>query len=317
MDLSRTALVLANIVRSGSVLALFAFGALFTSPAAAKVKVAATLPSLAAIAAEVGGAHVEVEALSSPHQDPHYVDPRPSIVVKLARADLLVVNGLELEQAWLGPVLLQSRNSRIAPGGPGYLDASVVVDRKDVPHGHVDRSMGDIHPGGNPHFLFDPRQGARVAEAIGHKLAHVDGRHAAEYTKSAAALAARLRAYADEEEQRFARLPKEKRKVVSYHDSLVYLYGWLGLEPVATIEPRPGIPPDPGHVAKVMKTMKAEGAVVVVQEEFYPSSTSSTLARLTGGQLVTLDGGARFEKQQLYLDHVKHNAKELYEALSR
>ncbi len=296
---------------------LVAGAALASPPVDAKVKVAATLPSLAAIAAEVGGDHVEVESLSSAQQDPHYVDPRPSIVIKLARADLLVVNGLELERSWLAPVLLQSRNGRIAVGSAGYFDASLVVKRLGVPQGAVDRSMGDVHPGGNPHFLFDPRQGARVADALGKKLAEIDAEHAADYAKNAAALAASLRAYADEERQRFAALPASRRKVVSYHESLAYLYDWLALERVATLEPRPGIPPDPGHVAKVLKRMKAEGAAVIVQEEFYPASTSSTLSRLAGGRVVKLFGGARFDDDQTYLAHLKQNAEALHDALSR
>lgn len=307
--------------RSLSSLALLALSTLpvLLAPgqALAKVKVAATLPSLAAIAAEVGGPHVEVRALASPHQDPHAVDPRPSLVVELARADLLLVNGLSLEAPWLDPIVLQSRNARIAKGSAGYFDASTVVDRFGVPSGPVDRSMGDIHPGGNPHFLFDPRQGARVVEAIAQRLAALDEKNAAQYAERGAALAARLRAYAEEERARFARLPAEKRKVVSYHESLVYLYDWLGLERVATVEPRPGIPPDPGHVARVLKTMKAAKATVVVQEAYYPTSTSSTLARLAGGTLVSLEGGTRFQDGQRYLDHLKHNTEALHAALSR
>lgn len=302
---------------STSSLALLALLLLLPAPALAKLKVSATLPSLAALAAEIGGPHVEVTALSSAHQDPHGVDPRPSLVVKLARADLLLVNGLELERAWLQPLLVQSRNGRIAPGAAGHLDASTVVERLGVPSGPVDRSMGDVHPGGNPHFLLDPRQGARVAEAIARKLAALDEEHASHYAASGAALAARLRAYADEERARFARLPPERRKVVSYHESLVYLYAWLGLERVATVEPRPGIPPDPAHVARVLQTMKGAGAAVVVQEEYYPKGTSSTLARLAGGSLVVLDGGARHDRGQRYLDHLRHNAEVLHAALSR
>lgn len=299
-------------------LALFSLPLLLAPSAAlAKLKVVATLPSLAAIADEIGGSHVEVRALASPHQDPHAVDPRPSLVVDLSRADLLLVNGLSLEGPWLDPLVLQSRNARIAKGGAGYLDASTVVERRGVPSGPVDRSMGDVHPGGNPHFLFDPRQGARVAEAIAQKLGSLDEKNAPEYARRGAVLASRLRAYAEEERARFARLPAEKRKVVSYHESLVYLYDWLGLDAVATVEPRPGIPPDPAHVARVLQTMKAARARVVVQEAYYPTSTSSTLARLAGGALVTLEGGARFADGQRYLDHLKHNAEALHAALSR
>lgn len=302
-----------------SPLSLLALGLLLvaSSTSAAKVKVTATLPSLAALAQDVGGPHVEVEVLASPHQDPHYVDPRPSYVLHLAKADLLVVNGLELEAAWLAPLLVQSRNPKIQLGNAGYLDASLVVARQQVPQGGIDRSQGDIHPGGNPHFLFDPRQAERIAQELGRRLALIDPAHGAEFEQRASDLIVKLHDFADAQRARFAALPAARRKVVSYHSSLVYLYDWLGLVEIATIEPKPGIPPTPAHVAHVLKTMKANGTRLIVQEEYYPKSTSSTLAQLAGGAIVLLDGGAHHREGQSYLDHTQKNVEALYAALSR
>lgn len=256
--------------------------------AAAKLSVAATLPGLAAIAREVGGPDVEVVALSSPQQDPHFVDPRPDRVVTLNRADLLVVNGLELELGWLPPLLAAARNPALAPGGRGHLDASTLVRRREVPTGPVDRAQGDVHPGGNPHFLFDPAAAAAVARGVGERLATLDPTHGADYRARAAALAGRLEALAAETAARFRALPAEARRVVVYHRSFPYLEAWLSLERVAEVEPKPGVSPDPAHVAKVLQAMRARSARVILQEDFYPTGTSKTLAGLAGARLVVL-----------------------------
>ena len=284
---------------------------------AAPLKVVATLPSLAALAAEVGGPLVQVEALSSPRQDPHYVDARPSLILQLNRADMLVQNGLELEVGWLPPLLLQARNPKISPGAPGFFDASQHVHLLQVPLGAVSRRQGDIHPGGNPHFLFDPRAAASIAEALGQRLAEVDAAHAETYRNNAAVLVKRLRALAAEEAAKFAALPAAKRRLCVYHESLVYVLDWLGLQEVATVEPRPGIPPDPQHVAAVLQTMRGGGVHVLAQEEFYPQNTSKTLAELAKARLVVLPGGTRFSEGQHYADHARALADTLFAAFSQ
>jgi len=284
---------------------------------AAPVKVVATLPSLAALAAEVGGPLVQVQALSSPRQDPHYVDARPSLVLLLNRADVLVMNGIELEAGWLPPLLLQARNPKIAPGSLGLFDASRFVHLQQVPQGPVSRREGDIHPGGNPHFLLDPRAAASIAEGLARRLAEVDAIHAETYRNSASELAKRLRSLAQEEAARFSRLPAPQRRVCVYHASLVYLLDWLSLEQVATLEPRPGIAPDPQHVAAVLQTMRATGTRVLAQEEFYPQSTSKTLVQLAKARLAVLPGGARFGEGQRYGDHARALAAALYAAVTQ
>lgn len=283
----------------------------------ARLEVVATLPDLAALAREVGGDAVAVTALVDPNEDPHYVDPKPSLVLPLNRADLLIVNGLELEVGWLPPLQVAARNGNIQTGADGYFDASSVVDRLNVPGGKVDRAQGDIHPGGNPHFVFDPRAAARIATALGDRMARLDPTHAEQYRANAKALHDRLDDLAERERARFAALPASQRQVVIYHDSLPYLADWLGLTPVAFVEPRPGIPPTPPHVAKVLQRMKKAEARVILQEAFYPKKTSETLARLAGGRVVVLEGGARFGAGDTYSARITRVAEAIHAALSR
>lgn len=263
-----------------------------STPAQARLDVVTTLPDLAALAREVGGDAVQVTALVATTQDPHYVDPRPSYVLALNQAALVVVNGLELESAWLDPLLLQARNPAILKGGSGYVDASTAVARLEVP-ASIDRSQGDIHPGGNPHYLFDPRAGAAVAGLLAQRFAAADPAQAAGYAERGQALQKRLLTLAAAQRARFDTLPAERRRVVVYHQSLTYLFDWLGLQQVITVEPKPGISPDPAHTAKVLQAMKAGTIKVILQEAFYPAKISETLTKLVGGQVVRLAGGAR------------------------
>jgi zinc/manganese transport system substrate-binding protein len=284
-------------------------------PALAKLDVVATVPDLGAIARAVGGDLVNVTTLVDPGQDPHYVDARPNLLLPLNKARLLVVNSLELEVGWLPPMLVSARNARIQPGADGHFDASTVVDRLEVPAGNIDRSQGDIHPGGNPHYGLDPRAGRKVALALGQRLGQLDPGNAPAYAANAQKLAQQLDALAQAQATRFRALPAEKRRVVPYHRSLPYLLDWLGLEAVAHVEPRPGIQPDPAHVSGVMKVMKAQGVRVILQEEYYPRKTSETLARLAGARLVVLPGGTR--PGQTYPEHLLEIAEGIHAAISQ
>jgi len=292
--------------------------AALAEPAVAKVEIVATLPDLAALAAEVGGELVDVTALARPTEDPHYVDPKPSLLLPLSRADMLILNGLELEVGWLPPLLVNARNGEIQPGGRGYLDASTLVQTKlQVPAGRIDRAQGDIHPGGNPHFTHDPRRAAEIAVGIGERLALVDPDHAATYQQNAARVATGLRRLAAAQRKRFADLPAAKRRVVVYHDSWVYLVDWLGLDQVATVEEKPGIAPSPAHVARVLSTMKSQSARLILQEEYYPRSTSATLSKLAKGELTVLRGGVHFERGETYGEHTQEIADLLHDALTK
>ncbi len=240
--------------------------------ALADVRVVATLPALGALVSDVGGEHVEVTTLASVSEDPHYVEARPDFILALSRADLVVAVGMELEVGWLPTLRQQARNPAIT-GGNGYFEAASAITAMNVPTS-LDRAQGDVHPGGNPHFIYDARAMAQVARALGERLAVLDPTQADAYRAGGEATARSLEAMAAEQEARFAALPSTSRTIAAYHDSFPYLMDWLGLRQVATVEPRPGIPPTPSHTASVVSTMRSESARVLLQESFYPSSTS-------------------------------------------
>jgi zinc/manganese transport system substrate-binding protein len=300
-------------------LSLLTLGLVWPGAALAKLGVVATLPDLACVCREVGGPDVEVTALSVPTQDPHFVDARPSLVLPLNRADLLVLTGLQLEIGWLPNLITGSRNSRIQPGGPGsqngYFDASTVVSLKQVPAQAINRSMGDIHPGGNPHYMIDPREAARVARALAERMGQLDPPHRAGYTARAAAFATACNQLAAKEIGRFAALPADRRKVVVYHQSMIYLLDWLGVEQSDTLEPKPGIPPAPDHVVAVIQRMRQEHVPLVLYEDYRPRAVGELVASKTGAKLVVIPGGPDFDGGQRYLDYVQVVTHKLFTGL--
>ncbi|APR79072.1 Zinc ABC transporter, periplasmic-binding protein ZnuA [Minicystis rosea] len=283
--------------------------------AEAAVVVVTTTPDLAAIARHVGGGAVEVKSLALATQDPHFVDARPNLALLLNKADLLVVQGLDLEVGWLPVLQTGARNPKIQTGADGYLDASTFVTPLDAPSGTVSRAQGDIHPGGNPHYLQDPRNGAKVGRAIAARLGKIDPANAVGYDerasqleKDAASLAARLASKA-------AAIDVAKRKVVVYHRSWSYLQTWLGLTEVGAIEPKPGIPPDPAHIARLLVTMKALGARAILAETYHPQSAPKLLAEKSGAALLVLPGGTGDGER--YLDHVQQVAERTLASIAR
>lgn len=283
--------------------------------AVADLNVVATLPDLAAVAKQVGGEHARVTSLSSSHENPHYVDARPNLIVALNRADLLIVNGLELEIGWLPPLQTQARNSKVIVGGNGYMDVSSHVALLEVPTERIDRAMGDIHPGGNPHFTYDPRAVADIAGAVARKMGELDPANAATYRKNGEEFQQALRDYAAAQTERFSKLPAEKRQVVVYHEAFPYLLDWLRLTRVESIEPKPGVAPSPAHAAKVLQAIKAHHVPVILQQEYYPRNVAKTLADKSGAKLVVVDGATRFEEGESYLDFIKNATEALYAAL--
>jgi zinc/manganese transport system substrate-binding protein len=282
-----------------------------TGAALADAKVVATVPSLAAIAKEIGGKKVKVTALTLPSQDPHFVDAKPSLVLKLNKADLLIAVRLDLEVGWLPALQTQARNADIQQGGAGFLDCSTVVDVQGG--GSADRAQGDVHPVGNPHYLYDPRQAAKCARAIGAALAAVDPDNKAHYAKGTAAFVNRLDEARDGWEARMASY--RGAKIVTYHKSMTYLIDWLGLDEIATLEPKPGIPPTAKHVAAVLKAAKKAGVKVVLQESYYPDKTGKLCAKKLGGSVVKLPGGANVKKGQTYVEHLDEFLDDLEGAL--
>ncbi len=291
---------------------VFALGC-STSDALARPLIVTTLPDLAAIAREVGGDDVEVRSLVEPTEDPHYVDPRPSFVLTLSKADALVFNGLDLEIGWLPPLLVNSRNAMVQPGGLGHIDASALAGELERgASGKVDRAMGDIHPGGNPHFTWSPRALGKIARGLAGRFVLLDPARASAYVARADKLIAALNALEEKARARFDKLPN--RQVVVYHDSLIYLVKWLGLEQVATVEHKPGIKPSPGHVADVLKLMKSRSVKLILQEEWHPDAPSDTLATLAKGRLLRLSGGTR--PNQTLVSHLEEVANAVYDALA-
>lgn len=268
--------------------------------AQAKVNVVATLPDFGAVAREIGGGEVSVKVLARPTQDPHFVDARPSLMLDVANADLVILNGLELEIGWLPPLLNGSRNPKVQPGQAGYLDASTLITPRDVPREKLDRSMGDIHPGGNPHYMLDPRNGLRVAKGISERLSQLDPSHAKEYAANLARFTSTLQARIAQWSQALA--PYKGTDVVAYHKSWIYFVEWAGLDEVAFVEPKPGLPPSAGHVANVLGVMKARHVPLILQEEWYPAATSEQLARLSGAKLARVPGETK--DGQSYADHL-------------
>ena len=283
------------------------------APAHAALAVVATVPDLAALAREIGGPHVKVSALSLATQDPHFVDARPSATLELNRADLLLAVGMDLEIGWLPRLQTGARNPRVQRSGRGYLECAQLVSALDVPTTRVDRSMGDIHPGGNPHYLHDPRRALACARGIAGRMAELDPAHAAAYRASLDGFERRLAARRAEWERRLA--PYRGKPIITYHKSWTYLTTWLGLEEIAYLEPKPGIRPSPTHVAAVIRAGKQRGVKVVLQEIYYPSNTGALVAKQLGARLLAAPGGADFGAGQGYIERMDALVGQLESAL--
>jgi zinc/manganese transport system substrate-binding protein len=283
------------------------------SLAHAELEVIATTPDLANLAAAVGGRRVHVQALALPTQDPHWVDARPSLVLQLSRADLLLSIGAELEIGWLPTLLVGSRNGRVQRGSPGFLEAAQLVDLLERPTGKVDRSQGDIHPSGNPHFLFDPRRAERVAVGIGKRLAEIDPEGRATYLENTTRFVQTLRQARQRWEERLSKA--RGREVLTFHRSLSYLADWLGLIVVDYLEPKPGVPPNPRHVAQLIARCKEHPVSALLQESWYPSSTSELFAAQTQVALAILPGASDFPGGQSYVSFLERIVEQLEAAL--
>jgi len=273
-------------------LALAAMAA--AAPARAAVNVVTTTADLADLAAQVGGDRVKVESLARGYQDPHYVEAKPSFILRLAKADLLVVVGRELEIGWLPPLVQQSRNARIQPGASGYLDASLTARILEIPTGQITRAMGDVHPQGNPHYWLDPGNGRHIAKAVADKLSRMAPGDAAYFASRYAEFDRRLA----EAEKRWDALmaPYRGLKIVTYHRSWANLTDRFGLNVIGYVEPRPGIPPSPAHTLDLIAEMKRQGVKILVVEPYFDLKTPNSIARETGAQVVVLPPSVGGEK---------------------
>ena len=256
------------------------------APARAAVNVMASTEDLADLARQVGGDKVKVEAIARGYQDPHFVEAKPSFILKLAKADLLIAVGRELEIGWLPPLIQQSRNAKVQPGAEGYLDASLTAKILEIPTGQITRAMGDVHPQGNPHYWLDPGNGRHIAKAIVDKLSKMDAADAAYFQSRYADFDKRL---AEAEKRWDAQMaPYKGLKIVTYHRSWPNFTDRFGLDVMGYVEPRPGIPPSPSHTLDLIQEMKAQKVGIIVVEPYFDLKTPNAIARETGAKVVVL-----------------------------
>ena len=267
---------------------MLAIAALFgAAPSArAELNVVAATQDLASIAQEIGGDKIKVTPMAKGYQDPHFVEAKPSFVLTLNRADLLIVVGRDLEIGWLPPLITQSRNAKIQPGARGYLDPSQAAKILEMPTGTVTRAMGDVHPLGNPHYWLDPENGRRIGQAIKDRLSELDAANAAYYAQREADFGRRL----TEAQQRWKAqmAPFKGLKVVTYHRSWANFIDAFGLDVIGYVEPKPGIPPTPQHTLDVINAMKAQNVKLILVEPYFDLKTPNSIAEKTGARVVVL-----------------------------
>lgn len=264
-----------------------------TLPAPAKLNVVATTPDFAAVAKAIGGNQVEITTLAQPTEDPHFVDAKPSLILKLNRAQVLLEGGAELELGWLPPLLQGARNPRLAAGAPGRILCNQGVSMLEVPV-TLDRSEGDIHAAGNPHYMTDPANAQIVANHLTEVFCQLDPKSAESYRANLKTFSDRLTAKMVEWQKLLA--PFQGRHVVAYHNSWPYFARRFGLKIQLFLEPKPGLPPTPVHLTEVIARMKAEQARVIFVEPYLDRRTAESVARSTGAKVMDvayLPGGIK------------------------
>lgn len=288
-----------NVLLRLALIAAMAFARGVLSPtsaeAASKLKVVTATTDLAALASEVGGDRIDVESIARGYQDPHFVEAKPSFLLKLRKADLLIVVGLQLEIGWLPPLITQCGNPRIQIAAPGYLDASDFAEILEKPTGVVTRAMGDVHPLGNPHYWLDPENGRRTARAIQMKLAEMSPGNQAYFEERFQDFSQRLTAKEktwDEEMK-----PLHGLKVVTYHKSWPNFAKRFDLDVIGYIEPRPGIPPSPSHTLELIGLMRRENVKLIMVEPYFDLKTPNSIASQTGAQVLVMLPSVGGEKE--------------------
>lgn len=288
---------------------------LLLSPAAqAALNIVATLPDYGAIALAIGGDKVKVTSIARGTEDPHFVDARPSYVRLLNQADLLIEGGAELEIGWLPPLVNGARNGKILSDAPGHLILAHGIHLLEVPTGPVDRSMGDVHPLGNPHYSFDPANGKLMAASIAATLSKLDPPNAAYYAANLMAFTQRLDTKLAEWTKLMA--PYRGTKVVTYHKSMDYFLRRFGLELIGTIEPKPGIEPSATHITALIPRLKEQGVKLILIEPCRPRKTPGFIASATGAKLLILpDEVGGHEKIKDYFDLFDYDIQQVITAL--
>jgi zinc/manganese transport system substrate-binding protein len=247
--------------------------------ASAALNIFACEPEWAALAQELGGDKVSVYSATTAQQDAHHIEARPSLIARARNADLMICSGSELEIGWVPLLLTQAGNNRIQPGSPGYLEASQLVERIEIPR-VIDRALGDIHPAGNPHVHTDPRNIARVAGVLAQRLARLDPADAATFKSRADSFKARWQSAIQRWERDGARL--KGVPIVVFHKDFSYFIRWMGMREVGSLEPKPGIPPTPAHLAGLVEQMKGAPAKAILYSPYNDPKAAQFLSERTG-----------------------------------
>ena len=284
------------------------------SPPEAPLRVVTSTTDLADIARSVGGERVNVVHISEGYQDPHFVEPKPSFILQLRKADIFAYVGLDLEIGWMSLLVDGSRNPRIRPGAAGNLDVSRAIPVLDVPTGVVDRSQGDVHPLGNPHYWLDPDNAKRIARLFEQRMSQLDPAGEETYERNRDAFITRLDAAVKTWAPALAAI--KGKPVVAWHTSWRYFAEFTGMRIVGFMEPKPGVPPSPSHLAGLVLTMQRTGAKVIIMEPFYDRKTADFVAGKTGAKVLILPpsvGGKRELKD--YIALMQYDLSQLAAAL--
>ena len=289
--------------------------ALVPLPARAQLKVVTSTTDLHDIARAVGGDRITASHIGEGYQDPHFVEAKPSFVLQLRDADVWAFVGLDLEIGWMPLLLNGARNSKVRQGGSGYVDVSSAIPLLDVPQGKVDRGQGDVHPLGNPHYWLDPENGKRIAHLFSTRFAALDPAGAAQYAANEKAFAGRIDAASREWAADLAVI--RGKPVVAWHTSWRYFAEYTGMNIVGFMEPKPGVPPSPSHLAGLIQTMKRTGAKVIIMEPFYDRKMADFVARNTGATVLILPPSVGGQKGiGDYIALMKYDIARLAEAVS-
>jgi zinc/manganese transport system substrate-binding protein len=289
--------------------------AIVAAPAVAQLKVVTSTTDIADIARQVGGNKVTVRHIGEGYQDPHFIEPKPSFVLQLRNADVWAFVGLDLEIGWMPPLLDAARNPKIRRGAPGFVDVSRVIPLLDVPSGNVDRSQGDVHALGNPHYWLHPANGLRIARLFERKFSELDAKNAAVYSANARAFEARLSAAERAWQPQLAQI--RGKPVVAWHTSWRYFADYTRMNIVGFMEPKPGVPPSPAHLAGLIQTIKRTGAKVLIMEPFYSRKTADFVASKTGIKVLVIPpsvGGVRGVTD--YIQLMQHDLQKVAAAVT-
>jgi zinc/manganese transport system substrate-binding protein len=296
-----------------AIILLALFVLFIVAPATSQIKVVTTLTDLKSITEFIGGNRVDVFAIATGYQNPHFVDPKPSYILKLAHADMFVTVGLDLETGWVPPLLNSARNAKIQKGGDGYTDASVNVPLLQVPTS-INRGEGDIHIYGNPHYWLDPANGKFIAQNIFNTLSRLDPDHRDMFQANLNRFNETIDAKIKEWTGKLASY--KNTKVIVYHNEWPYFEQRFGLHIMDYLEPKPGIPPTPSQLAKVIGEMKRDNIKIIINSPYFTTEDANLVARNAGGKVVTLATSVgAFDNIKTYFDLFDYDVAQLVSAL--